>query len=136
MKRHFLGFVFILLGVLGTTNSARAYDPIEFTLVNETSTTLTAMYITLPEDRTWQRNIFDKQDTIRPGDTADISIDDRMPDCVYDVLMTFENGKIMEDLEVDLCNFDGEVVNVRDADLINPENSSDLYDVLRFLFES
>lgn len=133
--RHFLGFVFLLLGVLGTANPARATDPIEFTLVNNTSSTLTAMYITLPHDRTWQRNIIGRGVQVRPGDELDVLIDDRLPDCVYDVLMTFENGKIIEHLDLDHCEIDGQIVDIANEDLTNPDSNSELYDILRFLFE-
>ncbi len=133
--RYFFGFVFFLLGVVGTADSTRAYDPIKFTLVNETSETMTAMYITLPHDRGWNRNIIGDGTKPRPGDEIYIDIDDRRPDCIYDVLMTFTDDKIIEDYEMDLCEMDGEVFSIRDEDLINADSGSDLYDVLRFLFK-
>jgi hypothetical protein len=133
--RNFFGLVLLVLSVLGTANYSKASEPIEFTLINQTSTTMTAMYITLPYDRKWNRNIIGKGSYVRPGEELDVSINDRKPDCVYDVLMTFKNGKILEGLEVDLCEMDRDAFDIYNEDLMHADSGTDLYDVLKFLFD-
>jgi hypothetical protein len=128
--RIFSGLVFLILGTLGSIGFAKADGSIDFVLLNNTSSKMTKMYIVLPRDRTWQRNIFDRGETLLPGEKMDIEIDDQVSDCNYDVLIAFADGEIMEDFDVDLCSWEGRVYDVSEEERSTPNSGSVLFDIL------
>ncbi len=81
-------------------------EPINFTLTNDTEYTLTHLYISLPSTNDWEDDIFGA-DVLEPGDTFNISIDDGLPECVYDIRADFEDGDSIQIGSVDFCELDG-----------------------------
>jgi hypothetical protein len=81
-------------------------DPINFTLTNDTEYTLTHLYISLPSTDQWEEDIFGA-DVLAPGETFNISIDDGLDECVYDIRADFEDGDSIQIAEVDFCELDG-----------------------------
>lgn len=81
-------------------------DPINFTLTNDTEYTLTHLYISLPSTDEWEEDIFGA-DVLAPGETFNISIDDGLDECVYDIRADFEDGDSIQIAEVDFCELDG-----------------------------
>lgn len=95
------------LGMAMLASSAGAQtDPINFTLTNDTEYTLTHLYISLPSTDQWEEDIFG-DDVLAPGDTLDISIDDGLDECVYDIRADFEDGDSIQIASVDFCELDG-----------------------------
>jgi len=81
-------------------------DAISFTLTNNTEYVLTHLYISLPSTDEWEEDIFGA-DVLEPGDTLDISIDDGLDECVYDIRADFEDGDSIQIGSVDFCELDG-----------------------------
>ncbi|WP_157072363.1 hypothetical protein [Brevundimonas bacteroides] len=96
-----------VLGMAMLASSAGAQtDPINFTLTNDTEYTLTHLYISLPSTDEWEEDIFG-DDVLAPGETFNISIDDGLDECVYDIRADFEDGDSIQIAEVDFCELDG-----------------------------
>jgi len=87
--------------------AARAQtDAIDFTLSNATERTLLSLYISLPSTNEWEEDIFGA-DVLEPGATFDISIDDGLEECVYDIRADFTDGESIQIGSVDFCELDG-----------------------------
>lgn len=103
-----------VLGLAMLAPSAIAQtDPINFTLTNDTEYTLTHLYISLPSTNSWEEDIFGA-DVLAPGETFDISIDDGLDECVYDIRADFEDGDSIQIGSVDFCELDGADLVVSD----------------------
>lgn len=81
-------------------------DSVDFTLTNATERTLLSLYISLPSTDEWEEDIFGA-DVLEPGDTFDISIDDGLEECVYDIRADFVDGESIQIASVDFCELDG-----------------------------
>lgn len=86
-------------------------DSIDFTLTNNTDRTLLSLYISLPSTDSWEEDIFGA-DVLGPGETFNISIDDGLPECVYDVRADFTDGSVIDIRQVDFCALDGAQLTV------------------------
>lgn len=82
-------------------------DPIDFTLTNNTEHVLTALFISLPSTDEWEEDIFGA-DVLGSGESMDISIDDGLAECVYDIRADFSDGDSVQVAEVNFCELDGE----------------------------
>ena len=89
-------------------------DPINFTLSNATERTLLSLYISLPSTDDWEEDIFGA-DVLAPGETFDISIDDGLDECVYDIRADFTDGESIQIGSVDFCELDGEDLVVEEG---------------------
>lgn len=81
--------------------------PIDFTLTNNTEHVLIALFISLPSTDEWEEDIFGA-DVLGSGESFDISIDDGLAECVYDIRADFSDGDSVQVAEVDFCALDGE----------------------------
>lgn len=81
-------------------------EAINFTLTNNTEHVLTHLYISLPSTDEWEEDIFGS-DVLGSGETIEISIDDGLDECVYDVRADFDDGDSMQIASVDFCELDG-----------------------------
>jgi hypothetical protein len=88
-------------------------DSIDFTLSNDTDRTLLSLYISLPSTDQWEEDIFGA-DVLEPGDTFVISIDDGLPECVYDIRADFTDGSQIDIRNVDFCELDGAALTVHE----------------------
>ncbi|MBD2546972.1 MULTISPECIES: hypothetical protein [Planktothricoides] len=80
------------------TESEADTSPVIFTLINNTSRTLQEFYASPPSTNDWEEDILGV-DTLAPGKSAEITINDRRPDCIYDfkgVLAAAEDGSVGE----------------------------------------
>jgi hypothetical protein len=93
------------VAVLATAAQAQT-DPIDFTLTNDTEYVLTHLYISLPSTNEWEEDIFGA-DVLAAGETMQISIDDGLPACVYDIRADFEDGDSIQIGSVNFCELDG-----------------------------
>lgn len=84
---------------------------IDFTLTNSTDNVLTRLYISLPSTNDWEEDILG-EDVLGAGESIDISIDDGLPECVYDIRADFDDGESVQVARVDFCELDGEELTV------------------------
>lgn len=73
-----------------------------FDLSNNTSVTLTELYISPTFADNWEEDILDTT-TLPAGSSIEVTIDDGRDTCMYDVLGVFADGDKVEDYEVDIC---------------------------------
>ncbi|MFA4893084.1 hypothetical protein [Brevundimonas sp.] len=88
-------------------------DSIDFTLTNNTEHVLTALFISLPSTDEWEEDIFGA-DVLGAGESMDISIDDGLPECVYDIRADFSDGDSVQVAEVNFCELDGEELAINE----------------------
>ena len=96
----------------GMPASAQLTDDIAFNVVNNTDQTITALYISSTDDSNWGHDI--AVDYIAPGQTMEVDITDNLPGCEYDVRVDFSGGHSMQLGAVNLCEINGQTVNVTD----------------------
>ena len=103
----------VLGGFLFASTASAQTDAISFTLTNDTGQTLVSLYISLPSTDEWEEDIFGA-DVLEPGGALEISIDDGLPECVYDVRADFSDGSMIDLREVDFCALDGADLTVEE----------------------
>lgn len=86
-------------------------ESIDFTLTNDTEHVLTALFISLPSTNEWEEDIFGA-DVLGSGDSMDISIDDGLDECVYDIRADFSDGDSVQVARVNFCELDGEELTI------------------------
>ena len=86
--------------VLATTSPVFAEDLV-FTLINNSSVTVTEMYVSKHSTAEWEENILDGN-TIDAGTESDITIADGETTCDYDMRFVGENGATHE-VSQNLC---------------------------------
>ena len=96
--------------LLGSTAIAQT-ESIDFTLTNNTEHVLTALFISLPSTDEWEEDIFGA-DVLGSGDSMDISIDDGLAECVYDIRADFSDGDSVQVARVNFCELDGEELTI------------------------
>jgi len=87
-------------------------ESVDFTLTNSTRHTLMALYLSLPSSSDWEEDILGN-DVLAPRESMDISIDDGLDECVYDIRADFDDGDSVEVRRVDFCELDGEEPTIR-----------------------
>ena len=92
--------------LLAPTASAQTAS-IDFTLSNKTEHVMTALFISLPSTDEWEEDIFGV-DVLGSGESIGISIDDGLPECVYDIRADFSDGDSVQVAEVNFCELGGE----------------------------
>ena len=112
MMNRLLAAAALSLTLVAPVASAQT-DAISFTLTNNTERTLQSLYISLPDTDSWEEDIFGA-DVLEPGDTFNISIDDGLPECEYDVRADFTDGEVIDIRGVDFCELDGSDLTVEE----------------------
>ena len=84
---------------------------VAFKIENATTLTLTHLYLSPAASETWDRDILGDQ-TAPAGATIDISIDDGVESCMYDLRARFENDETMDIRGVNVCEIEGRTVTV------------------------
>jgi hypothetical protein len=112
--------VFSLIGC-NSGNSSRSgeqaneegetHEKVEFTLVNDTNRTITEFYVSAPDEEEWGDNLFASNESLEPGESAKVTIDDGREDCKYDLSAVFagsSDGAVgegsLEQTNVDICD--------------------------------
>lgn len=67
----------------------KAHEPIEFTLKNGTNAPITEFYVSPPKDENWGESLIPTGQTLEPGESAKVTINDGLPDCNYDIKAKF-----------------------------------------------
>jgi hypothetical protein len=81
-------------------------ESISFDLVNDTDYTLVYLYISVPSTDSWEEDILGDQ-VVGPGETVDVTIDDGLDGCEYDLRADFEDGESLILGSYDFCEIDG-----------------------------
>ena len=74
-----------------------------FTLVNGTSAVIDEFFASPPSTESWENDILG-QDTLAPGESVTITINDGREDCSYDFRAVFEDGTDLVHDAVSICN--------------------------------
>ena len=92
---------------------AQTTEPVSFTLNNQTDNVLVALYISVVSTNEWEEDIFGSG-VLGAGDSVEITIDDNLSDCEYDLKAVFDDGEEVILGSEDFCELDGGEVNVTD----------------------
>ena len=90
---------------------AQDFDAVQFSLLNASGTTIEEFYVSPPHSNKWRNDILGT-DILSPNNYTIITINDNLPDCLYDVRIVTGNGAELEWSDVSICNsetwiFDG-----------------------------
>ena len=81
-------------------------DPRDFTLVNESTVTITHIYVSASDTTSWDEDVLG-QDVLPPGDSVDIVFpakDSNVEKCVYDIKVLARDGREGFLYNIDLCS--------------------------------
>ncbi|HYC68045.1 hypothetical protein [Brevundimonas sp.] len=110
MRIHRFAAAFVAVALFAPTAMAQSAS-IDFTLNNETDHVLTRLFISLPSTDNWEEDILG-EDVLGAGESIEISIDDGLPECVYDIRADFDDGDSVQVARVNFCELDGEELTV------------------------
>jgi protein MAK16 len=113
MKKTRLFAAASVVAILFGTSSA-AQD-MAFSLTNNSDATLVELKVGESSNENWDEDILDGE-SIDPGETADISVEDDLEDCEYDVQALYDDGDTEEVFNVDLCRLSNLTVEDDDFD--------------------
>ncbi|HAA29200.1 MAG TPA: hypothetical protein DCE56_17735 [Cyanobacteria bacterium UBA8553] len=80
---------------------ALADDKRDFSIINNTSTALDALYISASGSNNWGDNVLEK--SIPSGDSADLHYTGNSSDCLFDIKGVFSDGVETDERQVDFC---------------------------------
>lgn len=83
---------------------------VEFSLVNESSHTLTYFYTSPSISSDWGNDLFEEIGILEPGYMATVFIGDGSDECLYDFRFETAEGGELEDYEIDICELDSYTV--------------------------
>lgn len=78
-------------------------EDLEFNLVNMTSANLVGFYVSLVHEDTWEENLLSGA-YLGSGYEVSVLIADGADTCEYDIKAVFEDGDVLEDYGLDLCD--------------------------------
>lgn len=84
---------------------------VKFNLKNATSFTLTHLYLSPAASNDWDNDILGNQ-VVGAGETAEVSIDDGVESCMYDLRADFDDGDAIDIRGVNVCEIEGTTVTV------------------------
>ncbi len=90
--------------------SAQTTEPVNFTIENETDNTMTALHLSTPSSNSWEEDILGE--TVDGGESVQVTIDDNLEDCEYDIRADFDDGTHIDVRGVNFCELDGETISI------------------------
>ncbi|QTC92634.1 hypothetical protein [Brevundimonas goettingensis] len=90
---------------------AQTTEPVSFTLNNKTHHTLVSLYISKVSTNDWEEDIFGSE-VLKAGESVEVTIDDDLEDCNYDVKATFSDGDDVIVADQDFCELDGGSIDI------------------------
>jgi hypothetical protein len=90
--------------------NAGTTEPVHFTIDNSTSSTMTSLHMSTPSSNSWEENILDEE--VGAGESVDVTIDDDLADCNYDLRADFDDGTNIDVRNVNFCDLEGETVTI------------------------
>ena len=95
----------------GEAVEATGVAEVKFNLENATAHTLTHLYLSPAATDDWNNDILGDQ-TVPAGETAEVSIDDGVESCMYDLRADFDDGDAIDVRGVDVCKIEGTTVTI------------------------
>lgn len=77
-------------------------EDVNYTLHNETSYVVTEFYTSPANDNEWGYDLLGRQ-VLGAGESASVTIADGSDQCVYDFRFVFDDGDVVEDFGIDIC---------------------------------
>ena len=111
MKIGYLAAGLSALSLLAAPALAQTTEAVNFTLNNRTEATLVTLQISESGNNQWGEDILGT-DMVEGGGSADVTIDDGLEDCNYDIRATFTDGDTLDVRGVNLCEINGGSVDV------------------------
>ncbi|WP_417232140.1 hypothetical protein [Brevundimonas sp.] len=87
-------------------------ESVDFTLSNKTRHTMITLYLSVPSTNNWEEDILGN-DVLEAGESMNVSIDDGLEACVYDIRADFDDGDSVQVRRVNFCELDGEELIIR-----------------------
>jgi opacity protein-like surface antigen len=110
MKRLLVGAaVAAATMVLAVGANAQTSEPVHFTISNDTEGTMNALYLATAGSATWEDDILNG--TVDAGETLDVTIDDDLSGCEYDMRADFTDGSHIDVRDVNFCELEGETIS-------------------------
>lgn len=112
MKRLLIGSVAVaamLSFAIGA--SAQTTEPVTFTIENATDNAMTALHLSTPSTNSWEEDILGV-DVVAGGDSVEVTIDDNLEDCEYDIRADFDDGTHIDVRSVNFCELEGETIEI------------------------
>ncbi len=91
--------------------SAGTTEPVHFTIDNATDSTMTALHLSVPSTNSWEEDILGV-DVVEGGESVDVTIDDDLEDCNYDMRADFDDGTHIDVRNVNFCELEGETIEI------------------------
>lgn len=113
MKRAILGLATLAAAASFALGVSAQTESVTFTLENDTDEVLVALHISHTGTNEWEEDILDV-DVVGSGESVEVTIDDGLSDCEYDVRADFSDGTNIDVRGVDFCELDGETLTVTD----------------------
>lgn len=89
--------------------------PLDFTLNNNTSEVVVQLFISVPSTNDWEEDILGT-DVLGSGDSVNVSINDGLEDCEYDIKVVFDDDTPdLIVMGVDFCAVNGDELTLNDG---------------------
>ncbi|WP_419911744.1 hypothetical protein [Hoeflea sp.] len=92
----------LLAVTLALATGANAED-LTFKLVNESPSAMTAFHVSSENTNAWERNLL-AGGILDVDYEVDVVIADGLSTCIYDIRAEFQDGEVLEDFGLDLCD--------------------------------
>jgi hypothetical protein len=91
------------LPVLSLTATAALANKENFVVRNNSSSTITELYVSESNRSTWDNNVLGS-DSLPQGGYTQVNFGDRSPNlCLYDIRAIFSSGQVVEDYQINVC---------------------------------
>ncbi len=94
--------------ILGSASFALAED-LEFMLTNLTSANVEEFYVSHVGTDDWEENLIEGA-YLPSGNEVSVNIMDGRLTCAYDIQIVFDDGDVIEDYDLNLCDLGGYTV--------------------------
>ena len=81
-----------------------AAEPVEFTLINDSSQSLHYFYTNPSSMDEWGEDLLGPDGTLEPGQQGVVTIGDNSDQCLYDFRFETGEGAVLEVTEIDICS--------------------------------
>ena len=95
-----------------------------FSLTNNSDATMVSLKVGESSNENWDDDILDEP--VGPGETVNVSVEDELEDCEYDLQATYDDGDTEEVFNVDLCEIND--LGVEDDNADEEEDEEDAED--------
>src|SRR5690348_4076160 len=108
MKRILIGAAAVTAAMAFAFGAnAGTTEPVHFTIDNATDNAMTALHLSVPSTNSWEEDILGV-DVVEGGESVDVTIDDDLEDCNYDMRADFDDGTHIDVRNVNFCELEGE----------------------------